>query len=138
MAFAKATLQTAFQYDLPDVYVKIGTEPEKRLRIANVCIANGRYFGGGMKIAPDAQLNDGLFDVVTLGNFSTAEILLNSYRLYLGTHLGLDKVALARASRVDARPAEDGVEVMMEVDGETPGRLPASFEILPQALAVRC
>jgi YegS/Rv2252/BmrU family lipid kinase len=138
VAFANALLQTTFQYDLADVYVKIGSEEERRYRITNVCIANARYFGGGMKIAPDAKVDDGLFDVVTIGDFSTAEMVLHSYRLYLGTHLNLDKVAFARATRVEARPAQEGHEVTMEVDGETPGRLPAVFELIPQALAVRC
>lgn len=138
VAFAKATIQTAFQYTPPDVIVKIGEEPEIRLPITNVCVANGRYFGGGMKIAPDADLADGLFDVVTLGAFSTAEMLLHSYRLYLGTHLSLNKVAVTRSTIVRARPAEDGIAVTLEVDGETPGLLPATFEILPHALSVRC
>jgi diacylglycerol kinase family enzyme len=64
-------------------------------------------------------------------------VLANSYRLYLGTHLGMREVRHARARRVRAEPAEGG-PVKLEVDGELVGRLPAEFEILPGALRVRC
>ena len=68
---------------------------------------------------------------------SAAAALTNSYRLYLGTHLGMHEVNHARARRVSACPAS-GDEVKLEIDGELVGRLPAEFEILSGALRVRC
>ena len=84
-----------------------------------------------------ALLDDGLFDVVAVGDLSALSVLANSYRVYLGTHLGMQKVHHARARRVSARPTA-GEIVKLEIDGELAGRLPATFEILPSALRVRC
>jgi len=137
LSFAAATVQTALTFTKPEVWLEVDGHPVRRLRIANVCVSNGRYFGGGMKIAPDAKLNDGLFDVVAIGDLSRMEILANAYRLYTGTHLSLEKVGAARSARVKAGCVSDGVTVPIEVDGEVLGQLPASFEILPTALTVR-
>jgi YegS/Rv2252/BmrU family lipid kinase len=137
LSFAAAALQSALTFEKPSVRVSLEGGAESQLTVANFCVANARYFGGGMKIAPNAKLDDGLFDVVAVGDVSAATILTNSYRLYLGTHLGMHEVNHARARRLSARPAS-GEEVKLEVDGELVGRLPAEFEILPAALRVRC
>ncbi len=101
--------------------------------INTVAIANGRYFGGGMRIAPHAELDDGLFDVVALGDLGLRDFVLHGRRIYAGTHLGMDKISHRRARRIDAEPiGSDRVE--LDVDGETPGRLPATFQVVPQAL----
>ena len=112
-------------------------EQERRLTVANLCVANGRYFGGGMKIAPEAKLDDGQFDVVTIGDLGAFKILANSHQLYLGTHLGMKQVHHAFAARVIARPVSKDEQIAVEVDGELPGCLPATFEILPIALRIR-
>lgn len=101
-----------------------------------LCIANSRYFGGGMMIAPEARLNDGLLDVVNIGDLGTARILINSYTLYRGTHLGLSEVGSTLARRIHVE-SSDGSEIHIETDGELPGRLPATYEIMPGALNVR-
>jgi diacylglycerol kinase (ATP) len=137
LTFAAAALQTTFQFRKPSVRVRLDGGPESQLVVTNFCVANARFFGGGMKIAPEAKLADGLFDVVAVGDMSPLSILANSYRVYLGAHLGLGEVRHARARRVEARAAS-GEEVKLEVDGELSGRLPARFEILPGALRVRC
>jgi len=135
-AFAVAALRSAFAYEQPLVRIRLDGGPEFRLKITNFCVANARFFGGGMKIAPEAVLDDGLFDVVAVGDMTGAQILANSYRVYLGTHLGLRQVRHARARCVEAR-ADVDAEVGIEIDGEAAGRLPATFEILPRALRVR-
>jgi diacylglycerol kinase (ATP) len=137
LSFAAAALQSALTFEKPSVHVSLDGGAESRLTVANFCVANARYFGGGMKIAPKALLDDGLFDVVAVGDVSAAKVLTNSYRLYLGTHLGMREVNHARARRVHARAAS-GEAVKLEVDGELVGRLPAEFEVLPRALRLRC
>jgi YegS/Rv2252/BmrU family lipid kinase len=136
LSFAAAALQSALTFEKPSVRVSLDGGAESQLTVANFCVANARYFGGGMKIAPNAKLDDGLFDVIAVGDVSAAKALTNSYRLYLGTHLGMSEVNHARARRIHARPASDD-EVKLEVDGELVGRLPAEFEVLPNALRVR-
>jgi YegS/Rv2252/BmrU family lipid kinase len=137
LSFAAAALQSAFAFEQPAVRVSVDGGREVRLTVANFCVANARYFGGGMKVAPGALLDDGLFDIVSIGEMGAHTILANSYRLYLGTHLGMRQVGHARARRVEARPAGHEA-IKLEVDGELVGRLPAVFELLPAALRVRC
>ena len=100
-------------------------------------MANGRYFGGGMKIAPDAALDDGWFDVITLGDFGFGDLLLRGLDVYSGKHLSNPKVTVHRARKIEAVPLDGGAEVLLDVDGEAPGRLPATFELLAGALQVR-
>ena len=137
VGYFAATIRTTLTFDQPEVWLEIDDKPTRRLRISNVCIANGRFFGGGMKVAPDAKLNDGFFDVVAMGDFGKVEILAKAYRLYNGTHLSLDKVGLTKAIRLKAGAVTDGVAVKVELDGEVVGQLPATFEIIPGALNLR-
>ncbi len=137
LAFAAATLQSTLAFEKPTVRVSVDGGRELSLTVTNFCVANARYFGGGMKVAPNALVDDGLFDLVSIGDMSAANILANSYRLYLGTHLGLRQVGHALARRVTARASANEV-VKLEIDGELAGRLPAEFEMLPASLRVRC
>jgi len=134
--YAAAALQTTLKFAKPTLAVSLNQDRERRLVTANFCVANARYFGGGMKIAPEANLSDGLFDVVAIGDLSALEILTNVHQLYLGTHLGLTNVHHAHARRVSVRNVDDE-KVLLEIDGELVGTLPATFEILPRALRVR-
>jgi diacylglycerol kinase family enzyme len=107
------------------------------MKIVNLAVANGQYFGGGMRVAPYARPDDGYLDVVAIGDFSPLEMLRFGHRIYLGSHLGHPKVRPDRARRVEARPSNPGEHVLLDVDGETPGRLPATFSVLPGALNLK-
>ncbi len=138
LSFGVSMLQATMNANASHVIVKLDDARERRLKVANLCIANARYFGGGMKIAPEAKLTDGKFDVVTIGDLSALRIVTNAPRLYFGSHLGMREVGHALAKKVIARPVVKTDEIALEVDGELPGRLPATFQIIPQALRVRC
>jgi diacylglycerol kinase (ATP) len=138
ISFGASMLKTAMQSPATKVIVGLDGAHEQHLTVANFCVANARYFGGGMKIAPDAKLTDGYFDVVAIGDLGARKILTNAPRVYLGSHLSMDQVHHALAMKVVARPAAKDEEVAVEIDGELPGRLPATFQILPGALRVRC
>jgi YegS/Rv2252/BmrU family lipid kinase len=138
LSFAVATLRTTLDNPRTIVRVQLDEQPEHRLTVTNLCVANARYFGGGMKIAPQALLNDGHFDVIAVSELGALAIMRNAPRLYFGKHLSMQQVEHRRARRVVARPIRAGEEVAIEVDGELPGRLPATFEVLPDALSVRC
>ncbi len=125
------------EIDRTTVRVKIDGGTEKSLNTINFCVANARYFGGGMKIAPDAKIDDGFFDVVNIGDIKTAKILLNAYKLYNGSHLELEEVKSTLAKRIEVAPFEKNQNIFIETDGELPGKLPAVYEILPNALKVR-
>ena len=135
--FALSTLQEVLGLTTKKVRVKIDDGEETPLTTVNFCVANARYFGGGMMIAPDAQLADGHFDVINIGDMKSAKIIMNVHQLYRGTHLSLDEVKSKSAKRVEARPFDNGDEIPLEVDGELPGKLPAVFEIVPSALRIR-
>ena len=90
-----------------------------------------------MKIAPDAKVDDGWFDVVTIGDASSFRLLTNAPRLYFGAHLRMSEVTHTLAKQVVARPAKKDEEIRVELDGEVLGRLPATFEIMPRLLRVR-
>ena len=103
-------------------------------RINNVIVANGQYYGGGIHVAPEARLDSGEFEVYVIGDVGRMEAILNLPKLYRGHLLKrLDKVQYFLARRVEARSDE---QVLLDLDGEQPGRLPAVFEILPRALTI--
>lgn len=136
-SFALSTLQEVIGIGTTTVRVKIDDGEERPLQTVNFCIANARYFGGGMMIAPEAKVNDGFLDVINIGDINTAKTILNAYTLYRGTHLDLPEVADTLAKRIEARPLNDGDEVHIEVDGELLGMLPAVYEVVPGVLRVR-
>lgn len=138
VSFGAAMLQAALKMKPTRVVVQLDDHPAHHMTVANLCIANARYFGGGMKIAPNAKLTDGKFDVVSIGDLGAARIFANAPRLYLGAHLGMAEVGHALATKILARPIETGQRIEIEADGEIPGHLPATFQILPKALRVRC
>lgn len=135
--FAISTLQEVFESASTTVRVRLDGAAETSLRTTNFCVANARYFGGGMKIAPGAQLDDGFFDVVNIGDIKTARILTNAYRLYSGSHLEMDEVKHKNARRVEVRAHDENQTIFIETDGELPGKLPAVYEIVPLALRIR-
>jgi diacylglycerol kinase family enzyme len=90
-----------------------------------------------MMIAPDADPSDGLFDVVALCDLSTTQGIALAGRIYRGTHLGQPGVTATRGSVVEATPARTGDSVLIDMDGETPGRLPLRARIVKGALRVR-
>jgi diacylglycerol kinase (ATP) len=137
ISFASSTVKTAFTFVHPDVFLEVDDEPARRLPITTVCFNNGRFFGGGMKIAPEASMVDGQLDLIVVRKLPFSKILAQGPRLYAGTHLSLPEVHHRLATTARAWPVDSDVDVLLEVDGESPGTLPASFEIRPMALRVR-
>lgn len=111
---------------------------DETLALSVAAIANGRYFGGGMRIAPDADTADGMFDVVVVAETKTRTMIARMNDIYAGTHIAHPSVRVVRGRRVTATPAADqAAPVFAERDGEGGMRLPATFEILPAALTLR-
>ena len=105
-----------------------------RRRLNSVIVSNGRYFGGGMCIAPHADLTDGLFDVIILGDLNKPELVQNLPKVYNGTHLTHPKVSEHRAREVRVVSQE---RMLIQADGELVGMAPATFRLLPEAIRVK-
>jgi diacylglycerol kinase family enzyme len=100
----------------------------------DVVVANGRYFGGGMKICPDARVDDGLLDVLLIGDLTKRDLLLTLPKTYRGTHLPHPKAELLRGASVEV---DATTQLPIELDGEQPGTTPARFEVVSRALRLR-
>jgi YegS/Rv2252/BmrU family lipid kinase len=101
--------------------------------VNTVATANGQFFGGGMRVAPHAQLDDGLLDVIVIGSVGLTDFLRWGHLLYRGKHLSHPRIQFFRARTIHAFSR---TEVAVETDGESIGTLPATFTVLPQAMRV--
>ncbi len=137
MAFLSATMQSLVTYDNTDVWLTLDGGEPRRHRVLMAAIGNGRFFGGGMKICPAAKLDNGTLDLVVLGDFTRMRVLTQISRVYSGNHLTLEEVSTATVRTLEAAAVDTDAIVPVELDGETPGRLPARFEVVPGALRVR-
>ncbi len=135
--FAVSALQELVDLDPVTVRVRIDGGDETSIQTICLCVANSRYFGGGMMIAPDAKINDGLLDIINVGDMTTAKIIRNAYSLYRGTHLHLDEVKSTLVKKIEIAAVNPQQEILLETDGEMPGKLPAIYEVIPNALRVR-
>src|SRR5204863_2409482 len=94
-----------------------GAWQEDELTALSVC--NGRYFGGGMMVAPQARMDDGLFDVTLWRGLGFMDFAIRSKSLYDGTHVKMKNTRTLRAREVEAEPLR-GADVLIDVDGEQP------------------
>ncbi len=133
LSFIWATLISIFLYGKKKIHLKIDDTIENDFMIWNVAVANGQYFGGGMQIAPDASIDDGLFDVTVVGDLSLPEVLLNLPKLYNGKIKSIDKVVAFTGKKIVATSDQ---RVLLDVDGEQPGTLPVSLDMFPGALNI--
>jgi diacylglycerol kinase (ATP) len=97
----------------------------------NVVIGNGRFVGGGLPIAPDADLRDGLLDVILIPRGSVPEMALLAAEIVLGKHLSSNAIIFRRAKTVAVRSRPG---MWFNVDGELVGNAPAVFQIMPRAI----
>jgi diacylglycerol kinase (ATP) len=130
--YVTGMLRTLVSYKNKNIVLKIGDE-EERQRVLTVCVANGNYMGGGMRVAPDAALDDRLLDVVVIGDFGKLELLKEFPKVYKGTHVNLSKVSVKKTSEVTIESAEP---MLVYADGELLGECPVAFRVVPKALSI--
>jgi len=130
--YVAGMLRTLVSYRNKNIVLKVGDE-EERKRVLNVAVANGNYCGGGMRIAPDAELDDKLLDVVVFGDMSKFEILKEFPTIYKGTHINHPKVSVKKAANVSIESAKP---MLVYADGELLGECPATFRVVPAALSL--
>jgi len=102
-------------------------------RLTTVLICNGQSTGGGMRVAPDAVLDDGALNLIVVGSLRPWEILWHAPKIYRGTHISILKVSVHRIHTVSVNSPES---LSVVADGELIGKTPAHFRILPTALRV--
>jgi len=137
MTFYMATVRAALTYRNVPVRVSVDGRPVYEGPVFACAFANGNYFGGGMKIAPAAKLDDGLLDAVILGDFTRLGAYSLTAHIYRGTHLNNKHVESYRGQQFEALPLTSPAPPI-ELDGETPGTLPLQVRVVPGALALRC
>jgi YegS/Rv2252/BmrU family lipid kinase len=130
-------VRATMSYKNQRVQLRFDGDAKDRVEVTayNVAVANGKYFGGGMKIAPDAEIDDGKFDVTVVGDLGIMQLMTGFARqVYSGAHLKTKGISVRRAKVVEAEAVDPNDKIEFDVDGEHLGRLPARFEILPTAL----
>jgi YegS/Rv2252/BmrU family lipid kinase len=135
--FFVASLKELAQYEKPAVRVRVDGELFYEGPVVNVIMANGRYFGGGMKIAPSADAGDGLLDVVVIGDLSKMRSIGLAKKIYEGTHIGEPGIVTCRGAFIEAELAHPWLRVPCETDGEQPGFVPLSAQVHAAALTFR-
>jgi diacylglycerol kinase (ATP) len=133
VSYVWATFAVFARWSNDEVEVTVDSET-RRSRMHDVVVANGSSFGGGMKITPDAQPDDGAFDVLLIGDLKKRDLLLTLPKTFRGAHLPHPKAELLRGAVVTVTTPEP---LPIQLDGEQPGTTPARFELVPQALRVR-
>ncbi|HEY2333906.1 MAG TPA: diacylglycerol kinase family protein [Solirubrobacterales bacterium] len=132
LVYAYAALRTLLTWKPGRFTVRAG---EERIRFSgySVSVANSRAFGGGMFIAPDAELDDGEFDIVTVGEVGRLRFVSNLPKVFKGTHVDEDEVRVFRASQLELTASRP---FPVYADGEHLTDLPASLRVLPRALSI--
>jgi diacylglycerol kinase (ATP) len=133
VSYVWATLTVFARWRNDDVLVTVDGERRKG-RMHDVVVANGRFFGGGMMICPEAEPDDGVFDVLLIGDLTKRDLLLTLPKTYKGRHLPHPKAELLRGAHVEIDAPQP---LPVELDGEQPGTTPVRFEVVPKALRLR-
>ena len=131
--FYVALMREFVRWRNTDVTVRMDDGVTRRGAMHDVIVANGQWHGGGMWLAPEAQVDDGVFDVILMGDVTKRDFVTTSPKLYKGTYLEHPKVELLRSANVAVDAA---APLPIETDGEVAGTTPARFEIVPRALRV--
>lgn len=130
VSFQYAAMMTLLTYR-PQAVVVESAEGRFQGAAQNVVVANGQYFGGSMHVAPGAVPDDGVFDVVVFGDIARFEALRSINDIYSARHMQNPKVTSWRTAEVSLSSSE---RVLIDVDGEMCGTLPATFTVVPKAI----
>jgi YegS/Rv2252/BmrU family lipid kinase len=133
-SFLIGTIKAIARHRSEHVTLRVDGEVVHDAPLVLAAAANGRYFGGSMHIAPEARLDDGLFDVVLVSDLPKRKLLAKLPLLYSGKHLDDLVCRLFRGRVIEAEAAPGAV--LLDVDGEALGSLPARMEVMPRALSV--
>lgn len=134
IAFMLGAVAAIFSHRPFEVRVELDGEPAFEGPVSMVVAANGCYFGAGMKVAPEAVVDDGLLSVVIVRGLSVPRLLANLPSLFAGRHGAHPSVVFERAKSVSIVPRGEGAPI--DIDGEALGQIPLRARVLPRALEV--
>ncbi len=114
-------------------FITFDDQEQQEFSVYNIVVANARYVAGGIPIAPTAEMDDGLFDVMIVPVASVPKLALLVPKILLGQHMEDELISFRRAKklRVESQP-----KMWFNADGELVGNEPSTFEVLPKALKV--
>ncbi len=133
VSYVWATFAVFARWSNTEVTVTVDEE-RRTARMHDVVVANGPYFGGGMKICPKADPSDGVLDVLLIGDLTKRDLLVTLPKTFRGKHLPHPKAELLRGTTVTVDAPEP---LPIQLDGEQPGTTPARFELVPDAVRMR-
>jgi diacylglycerol kinase family enzyme len=132
--FFYALVRVFLEWDNTEVTVELADGQRREGRMHDVIVANGQWHGGAMRLAPEAQPDDGQFDIVLIGDVTKRDFVTTAPKLYSGAYLSHPKIELLRSTSVSVDAPE---RLPIELDGEQIGTTPTRFEVVPSALRVR-
>jgi diacylglycerol kinase (ATP) len=131
-AYLLGLLTTFLCYRNREITLKVDGKVVSK-KVCTTVMSNGKYGGGSMFVAPDADLTDGYFDVLTIDDISKPDLLWSLPRVYKGTHLTHPKVTMQRGREIEVESAK---RLLVQADGELLGETPARFRVIPSVLNV--
>jgi YegS/Rv2252/BmrU family lipid kinase len=134
LSFMIGSVKALMKYKDRKVRLAVDGAAVETVEVTTLAVANGRYFGGGMMVCPEADTTDGLFDVTIWTGYTLSDFALKSKAIYDGSHV---KFKGTRTLRCRELVAESDEEVLIDVDGEQPGKLPCKVTILPSAIRLK-
>jgi YegS/Rv2252/BmrU family lipid kinase len=136
-AFYWHALSQGVRYKNQKIRLQLDDDFDQEFSIILVAVCNCQFLGGGMHMAPKADPQDGLFDILIGHDITSFELNALAKEIYKGTHVNHPKIITRQARRVVATPLPDQGPVRIEADGETSGKLSSVYEMLPQLIPVR-
>jgi diacylglycerol kinase (ATP) len=133
IAYYWSTLAVFVRWQTGEMRVSVDGETRAG-KMIDAMVANGRFLGGGMMMLPEAEPDDGLFDVLLIGDVTKRDLAFTLPKAYKGKHLPHPRLEVLRG-RVVTVDADEPLPI--ELDGEQPGTTPARFEVVPRALRLR-
>jgi diacylglycerol kinase family enzyme len=134
ISFLRGTLGALLAYKPKPMRIVVDGEVRLDEETYSAMVCNGRYIGAGMMVAPEAEITDGLFDVIAIQKMPLLKLLVLFPKIYSGAHIGIKGVKVWQGSQVEIEDRLTGS--IVELDGDTPGFvLPASYRLLPQAMS---
>lgn len=136
--YLRSTLRALARHSSRPLEISYDGGAPRRVAADLIALANGRYFGSGMKICPPARVDDGRLDALEVAVGGRLKLIWAFRRVFSGSHLRIAGVRHTQLARAEIRPLQaDGPPVWIELDGEQPGRLPASFRLAQSKILLR-